>query len=104
MHLTSSEDMAGMALKDWPMAQGLVIISGLALIAGGIGVLIGKMGKWASIGLAVLMLLFIVMLHMPNVMGGNEQMQQMGMISTLKDLGLMGGALFFAWHFDQKEA
>lgn len=104
MHLMKSGDMAGMVLKDWPMAEAMVIISGIALILGGVSIIWGKMGKWAAIGVAVLMLIFIIALHMPSAMGDDEMMKQMGMISTLKDLSILGGALVIAWYFDQKES
>ena len=104
MHLTDSAKMAEMVLKDWPMAQGLVIISGIAMLAGGISIIINKMAKWGSLGIAVLMLIMVVSLHLPNAMSDDENAKMMGMISTLKDLGLMGGALFLAWYFDRKDA
>lgn len=103
MHLAKSEDMAGMVLADWPMAQGLVIVSGVGLLLGGVSIIWGKMAKIACILVALLMLVFIISLHMPNAMGDDEMMKQMGMISTLKDLGIMGGALVLAAVFAEKQ-
>ena len=104
MHLMKSADMAAMMLTDWPMAEGLVIISGIALLLGGIGIISGKLGKWAAFGVALLMLIFIISLHMPNIMSDNEMLMRMGMSSMLKDSMVMGGALMIAWYFDQRES
>ena len=83
--------MAGM-LKGWPIAEGLVYISGLALILASVSIILNIKARLACLLLALLLLIFIVTLHLPAVMSGN----QMAMGSFLKDTALMGAALTYS--------
>jgi putative oxidoreductase len=73
---------------------------GIALIAGSVGIITKIQGKWAALGLALLMLIFIVFIHVPGM--GNPAMQQLAMIGLLKDTALMGGALTYAGIFSRE--
>lgn len=75
-----------------------VYLTGLALIAAGVAIIAGKQAKNASLGLALLLLIFIVTVHLPGL--GNPQMMQMAMMALLKDLALMGAALTYAGILD----
>lgn len=80
-----------------PMADILVPVSGLMAIIGGLSVLTGL---HARVG-AILLLLFLVpvtiLMHdFWNV--ADPQMSQMQMINFLKNLGLIGGALFISFY------
>ena len=99
MHLMGAETMAGMV----PIPGGVIwiYITGLALLAAAIGIITKKMGKLASLLLALLLLIFILGMHMPGL--GNEATMQMSMISLLKDMGLMGAALTYAGIFAEEE-
>ena len=90
-HFTGAEQMAGMV----PVPGGIfwVYFTGVALVAGGLGILTNILGRWAALGLAALMALFAVTVHLPAL--GDPAMGQMAMISLLKDTALAGGAL--AW-------
>ena len=91
-HFSGAQAMAGMV----PIPGGVfwVYFTGVALIAGAVGLLSGILGRWAALGLALLMALFAFTVHLPNL--GNPQLGQIAMISLLKDLALMGGALTWA--------
>ncbi len=89
-HFMNAEAMAGMA----PGGTIMVYISGVALILAAISIFIGKLDKLASVLLALLLLLFIVLIHAPGL--GDEATQQMSMPNLLKDMGLLGGALMAA--------
>ncbi len=89
-HFMNAEAMAGMA----PGGTIMVYISGVALILAAISIFIGKLDKLACVLLALMLVLFIVMIHAPGL--GNEETMQMSMSSLLKDLGLAGGALMAA--------
>ena len=92
LHFMGAKDMAGMV----PIPGGViwVYITGTALLAASIAIIANKMGKFASLGLALLLLTFIVTIHIPGL--GNEATMQMSMTSLLKDMALMGGALTYA--------
>lgn len=89
-HFMNAEAMAGMA----PGGTIMVYISGVALILAAVSIFIGKFDKLASVLLALLLLLFILLIHAPGL--GDEATQQMSMPNLLKDLGLLGGALMAA--------
>ena len=88
-HFMSADTMAEMA----PFGGAIMVyITGLALIAAAVSIIIGKMDKLASVLLALMLLIFVFSIHLPGVMGGNE----MSMPSLLKDVALAGGALMYA--------
>lgn len=88
MHLTSGKAMAGMV----PVPGGVfwVYFTGLALIAAAVSIIIQKMSYWACLGLALLLALFALTIHMP----GLPNPSSMG--NFLKDLSLAGAALYLA--------
>jgi uncharacterized membrane protein YphA (DoxX/SURF4 family) len=94
MHFMGADGMAGMV----PIPGGViwVYVSGVALILAAVAIFLGKMDKLACVLLAVLLLLFVVLIHVPNAMSADAATKQMGMISAMKDLALMGGALMCA--------
>jgi len=92
LHFMGAKDMAGMV----PIPGGVIwiYITGIAMLAASIAIIANKMGRLASFGLALLLLIYILTLHLPGL--GNEATMQMSMMSLLKDMGLMGGALTYA--------
>jgi uncharacterized membrane protein YphA (DoxX/SURF4 family) len=91
-HLLNARAMAGMV----PVPGGVfwIYFTGLALVAGSVGILTGKLGRLAAFGLAALLLTFILGVHVPNL--GQAATQQMAVMGLLKDLSLLGGALTWA--------
>ena len=89
-HFMSGPAMAGMV----PIPGGViwVYLTGVALIAAAVAILIDKKAKLASFLLAVLLLVFVLTIHLKGAMGGD----QMAMANLLKDLAIAGGALVFA--------
>lgn len=87
-HMMGAQQMAGMV----PIPGGVlwVYITGLALIAAGIAILIGKYDKLAAVLLALLLLIFALSIHLVAVIGGDMP------TNLLKDLALAGGALMYA--------
>lgn len=98
-HFMNAEEMAAMVPAWMPAKMFLNYLTGLALIAASISIVWGKMAKLACMLLALMLLIFIVTMHLPNMMGEDPMMKQLGMISTFKDLGLMGASLAFAGIF-----
>ena len=91
-HFLNASAMAGMV----PIPGGVfwIYFTGAALIAGSLGILTGKLGRFAALGLAALLVTFIVGVHVPGL--SNPQMQQMATMGLLKDVSLLGGALTWA--------
>ena len=71
-----------------------IYFTGAALIAGSLGMMTGILGRWAALGIAALMLVFILAVHLPGL--GNPKMAQAAMMGLLKDTSLLSGALAFA--------
>ncbi len=88
-HFMGANDMAGMV----PVPGGAiwVYITGAAMLAAGVAILIGKMDKLAAFLLGVLLLVYVVALHAKGAFAGD----QMAMTSMLKDLALAGGAWMY---------
>jgi putative oxidoreductase len=99
-HLINGAQMA--AMVPIPGKLFWIYFVGVALIAGSVGIITKIQGKWAALGLALLMLIFIVFIHIPGL--GKPALQQIAMISLLKDIALMGGALTYAGILSRAEA
>jgi uncharacterized membrane protein len=91
-HLLRPQALAPMV----PVPGGVfwVYVTGIALIAGGLGIGTKVLGHWAGLGLAALMLTFVVTIHVPGLL--HPGTRQMALIMMLKDLALGGGALTWA--------
>ena len=90
MHLLGADKMAGMV----PIPGGSlwVYLTGLGMIAFAASIVLGKYDKLGAVLTALMLVVFILTIHLPAVMKGD----QMGMMGLLKDLGLAGGALLYA--------
>ncbi len=96
LHLMNASDMAGM-INNLPAAEFFVYLSGIGLLLGGIAIIINKYSHLAALLLALELLLFILLIHIPGLMNApNDMAMQMAMSNFLKDFGLMGGALVIA--------
>lgn len=99
MHFMAAGDMAGMVPAWVPGGVLWVYVIGLALIAATISIITKKHIYHASLLLAVLLFVFVITIHLPSMMGGN----QMAMPSIMKDMSLAGGALLIAGLFKDSE-
>ncbi len=95
MHFMNGDQMGG--LVPIPGGAFWIYFTGAAMVAAAVAIAANVMGFWASIGLAALLVVYVVFMHAPNL--GDEQMGQMAMQSLLKDLALAGGALTWAGLF-----
>lgn len=93
-HFMKARPMSNMMLQGWPLAEGLVYISGLGLILAGISIIINVKARLACFLLAALLLIFIIGLHLPVVLDGGTSIT--AMTSLLKDTALLGAALTYA--------
>lgn len=92
-HFMGGDAMAGMVPSWLPGGVLWVYLTGLGLIAGGVSLLTGKYAYWAGISLAVMLGSFILLIHLPMAAAGGE-MAKFAMPAVLKDLSMIGGALF----------
>ncbi len=92
-HFMGAENMAGMI----PIPGGViwVYITGVALIAAAVAIIIGKKARLAATLLAVLLLIILLTVHLPAVIAGGDG-GQAAMSMLLKDLMITGGVLTLA--------
>ncbi len=88
-HLTSASQMAGMVPAWIPGGVFWVYLTGVAMIVAAAAIITKREAKLACYGLAALMGVFALTVHIPALAAGN----QMAMISLLKDISLGGAAL-----------
>lgn len=96
MHFMKAGMMAGMIPSWLPGGVFWVYLTGLALIAVAVSLMIKKMMKLSGTMLAALLLMFVMFIHIPMLVSGNEMMMQMAMPNMLKDMALAGGALILS--------
>ncbi|MFC0878148.1 DoxX family protein [Saccharicrinis sp. FJH2] len=73
-----------------------IMLTGLLLIAAGVSIVTNKLIQVSTLLLAALIFVFILTIHIPNYLNGNETEKAFAMMSMLKDLSLMGGSLIVA--------
>ncbi|WP_232676238.1 DoxX family protein [Nocardioides sp. R-C-SC26] len=92
-HLTQTAAMAGYAeSRGVSNAKLMVQISGVALIAGGVSILLGIWADLGSLGIAILLIITAVMMH-PFWKETDPMNKQMEMVAFNKDIALAGAAL-----------
>jgi uncharacterized membrane protein YphA (DoxX/SURF4 family) len=94
-HLSMSNHYADQMPNYMPGGAFFICVLGFCMIAAGVSLYTGIKARWAALALAVMLLLFIVMLHAPAAIYGGEH-TQMALTMLFKDLGLMAGALLYA--------
>lgn len=89
-HLLNAGEMAGMV----PLPGGAfwVYLTGVAMILAAVAIIFNIQARLAGYLLAVMLLVFIFMVHVPGLMKGNL----MAPVSILKDLGLLCAAIIIA--------
>ena len=94
MHFMNASAMASMA----PFGgQFIIYLTGAALIAAAVSIIIGKLDKLAALLLGVMLLIFALSIHLPGVINaGDDEMQMAASMSNLlKDVALAGGAFAY---------
>lgn len=95
-HFMSAKDMVGMVPSFVPGGILWVYLTGIALLAAAVSIVMGKMADMACKLLAILLGIFILTIHLPAMMAGDA----MAMMSLLKDMALAGGTLAIAREFE----
>ncbi len=91
LHFVMGDMMVGMV----PIPGGIfwVYLTGIALIAAGVALTINKYVYYASIGLAVFLIVTALSVHLPAVLSGNMSNFTTGF---LKDIMLAGAAIYIS--------
>ncbi len=88
-HFMGAADMAANA----PFGGEIMIyITGAALLAAAVSMIIGKMDQLSTLLLGLLLVIIALSVHLPKVLGGD----QMAMGQVLKDLALAAGAWMYS--------
>lgn len=77
-----------------------ILFTGFILILASISIMLNKFIQTTCLGLAGLLLIFIVTIHIPGLF--TEDMP-MALFMLLKDMGLMGGAIMIAAYYHSKD-
>ena len=99
MHIMMASNMTGMVPSWVPGGVFWVYVIGLALLAAAISIVSKKHIYLASVLLAILMAVFVMTVHLPALLSGD----QMAMGGMLKDISLAGGSLLIAGLFKEKK-
>ena len=90
-HFMNGPAMAGMVPSYIPGGVFWVYLTGLALLAAAVSLIIQKYAYWGMLGLAAMLFIFVLTIHLPQL-GSN----QAAMPNLLKDLALAAAALTHA--------
>lgn len=91
-HLSNPNSLSGVVPSYLPMPVIWVYLTGVALILAAVGIIIGKKAKLAAQLLALLLILFAVLVHLPQGLSGND----MEFANFFKNLAIAGGSLFMS--------
>ncbi|WP_350356666.1 DoxX family protein [Fodinibius salsisoli] len=94
-HFMNGSQMAGMV----PIPGGVfwIYLTGVALLAACVSIIIQKKARLACLLLGVMLLIFALSIHLPGVIGAESgQAMQASMSSLLKDTALAGAAWILA--------
>jgi putative oxidoreductase len=100
MHFMAAGDMAGMVPGWIPGGVFWVILTGIALVAASISMIIKVYDRLATFLLGIMLLIFVLTMHLPAAIGGD----QMGMTNLLKDFALAGAAWLYAGYVANYQA
>lgn len=89
-HFMNADGMAAMV----PVPGGViwVYLTGIAMLAAAVAVIIKKKSALATLLLGILLIIYALSIQLPMVLGGNE----MAMGQVLKDLALAGAAFYYS--------
>jgi hypothetical protein len=96
-HFTSGAAMSGMIPSWLPGGVFWVYLTGAALLAAAVSIVIQKKVALATLLLGIMLLTFVLVLHLPGVLGGGEGAQT-SMSMLLKDLAMAGAAFYISGH------
>ena len=104
-HFMNANAMAGMVPSFIPGGVFWIYLTGAALLAAAISIMIKKKAALATLLLGVMLVIFALSMHLPGMMNASDEAAGMAsMAMMLKDLGLAGAAFFMSGKFSDEEA
>lgn len=96
-HFISPQNLVGWVPAFMPGGKVWVYITGIAFILAGIAFIMHRMVELASYLLALLLVIFVITIHLPNYLNsGDPGMRQIAFVNLLKDTALAAFALYLA--------
>ncbi len=96
-HLTNARDLVEYIPPSIPGGINWVYLVGVAYILGGVSFILNKWVKMAGYVLAVLLFIFVFVIHLPNYLyAGTTESKTGAFINLLNDLAIGGFALHIA--------
>jgi len=92
MHFAAADQMSGIIPSWLPLPIVWVYLTGVSLIAAAVALVINKKAKLAMTLLGVELIIFVLLIHIPTLMGGDQSAMPM----VLKDLSMAGAAFYIA--------
>ncbi len=103
-HLFNAENMKGVVPNFLPGGILWVYITGIGFILASVAILLNKYTKLACYLLAVMLVIFILTIHVPNIVNGtDEASKQLSLLNMLKDFGLTVSALLVGYNSDRPD-
>ncbi len=100
-HFLMMDYYLGMLTSFIPLGAYTIILTGIMLIVASISIISRKFVKISTIMLAILLFIFIVTIHIPNLF--HDADKTVTLITLLKDISLMGGSLMIAGIYSEDE-
>ena len=97
INIANADTMSVMVPSFVPGGVIWIYVTGVAMIVAALAIITGKQGREACFGIALMLLIFVLLIHLPGLT--NPQTPVTNMMSLLKDIALMGGALVIAGTF-----
>jgi len=100
-HFFMKDYYLGMVTSFIPGSGYTILVVGIILILVSVSIILNKYIRTACITLAILLALFILTIHIPNIFV--KENSTIAMIDLMKDTALLGGALLIAGLYGSKE-
>jgi putative oxidoreductase len=100
-HFLMTDYYVGTLTSFIPLGAYTIIITGIMLILVSISIITKKFVKFSTLMLAILLFIFIVTIHIPHLIAGNDT--NTTLIALLKDISLMGGSLMIAGIYSEEK-
>lgn len=100
-HFLMTDYYMGMLTSFVPGGAYTIILTGLFMIGASISIISKKYVRFSTIMLACLLFIFILTIHIPHLLDGEDKTTTV--IALLKDISLMGGSLLIAGIYSEEE-
>ena len=100
-HFIMFDYYMGLLTSFIPFGGYLIILTGFIMITASLSIIFKKFILITSITLAIMLFIFIVAIHIPNLF--DKENHIIGLITLLKDVSLMGGAILIAGVCKEKQ-